>query len=202
MKLYEQYKALLEDTTVGVYHGDGRKAIVKKTGTGRHWVMMFRNGKRSPDEDYTSARNEEDAHDFARSEMQIPARKIHEDTIDESNEIRVKDGKTYVSAHAVLVRARAIAKANDSFKDKKKLILDVTHEHMKQARHDLIKQHGLNESEVEFIEERINMPQGHENTKDRISDEAKENRGQVKKMMGNRSPMELIARIIAKRIRE
>lgn len=132
MNLFEEYKALMEDATVGVYHGDGRKAVVKKTGTGRHWVMMFRNGKRSPDEDYTTAKNEDDAHDFAQSEMRIPASK-------------------HVAENAEL-------------------------------------------------SERINMPQGHEIVPDRISNDTKDKRGRVKKMMGNRVPMELIARILARKI--
>lgn len=133
MNLFSRYQELVEDTTVGVYHGDNRKAVVKKTGTGRHWVMMFRNGKRSPDEDYTTAKDENDAHDFAETEMRISGRKSG----------------------------------------------------------------GMSE---ETIEERINTPQGHEIVPDRISNDTKEKRGRVKKMMGNRVPMELIARILARKV--
>jgi hypothetical protein len=46
--------------------------------------------------------------------------------------------------------------------------------------------------------ERINMPQGHEVVPDRIADGALEKRGRVKKMMGNRMPIEIIAKILAK----
>lgn len=46
--------------------------------------------------------------------------------------------------------------------------------------------------------ERINMPQGHEVVPDKITDGAVEKRGRVKKMMGNRMPIEIIARILAK----
>lgn len=48
--------------------------------------------------------------------------------------------------------------------------------------------------------ERIDMPQGHKETSDPISDDAVERRGRVKKMMGNRVPMEIIARILAGKI--
>lgn len=131
MNLYEKFKTLVEETTVGVYHGGNRKAVVKKTAIGRHWVMMFRDGKRSPDEDYTTAKNEDDAHDFAQSEMQIASKK-------QQNE--------------------------------------------------------------NTISETINKPQGHEVVPDRISNATKEKRGRVKKMMGNRVPMELIARILARKV--
>jgi len=49
--------------------------------------------------------------------------------------------------------------------------------------------------------ERINMPQGHEIVPDKITDGALEKRGRVKKMMGNRMPIEIIARILAKGIK-
>lgn len=56
------------------------------------------------------------------------------------------------------------------------------------------KEHSKNES---TISERINMPQGHLETADPISDDSKEGKGHIKKMMGNRNPIEIIANILA-----
>lgn len=50
------------------------------------------------------------------------------------------------------------------------------------------------------VSERINMPQGHEDVPDKIADGAIEKRGRIKKMMGNRMPMEIIARILSKKV--
>jgi hypothetical protein len=50
------------------------------------------------------------------------------------------------------------------------------------------------------LDERINMPQGHQETADPITDDAVEKRGRVKKMMGNRVPMEVIAKILAGKV--
>lgn len=49
------------------------------------------------------------------------------------------------------------------------------------------------------VSERINNPAGREIVPDKITDGAVEKRGRVKKMMGNRMPMEIIARILSKR---
>lgn len=223
--LYERYKSLSEETTVGVYHGDSRKAVVKKTGTGRHWVMMFRNGKRSPDEDYTTAKDENDAHDFAQSEMRIPSRKsrnMSESIKDEIRKSRARYDKTLgnyeikddMVGSARVTKDPLVRVTYDYYGSNKEVPLYTKHHDVRTTDKDeaikLIK--GLvggsnhraeiiNETSEE-INERINKPQGHENTDDKISDDSKKNRGKVKKMMGNRAPMELIARIIAKRIRE
>lgn len=52
---------------------------------------------------------------------------------------------------------------------------------------------------VAKIEERISEPQGHLETADRISDDSKKNGVGPKKMMGNRTPLEIIARILARK---
>lgn len=54
--------------------------------------------------------------------------------------------------------------------------------------------------EKESVNERINMPQGHEVVPNRIEDGTLAKRGRVKKMMGNRVPMEIIARILARKV--
>lgn len=56
----------------------------------------------------------------------------------------------------------------------------------------------LNKNES-FIEERINMPQGHERSGDPITKDSEEGSGPKKKMMGNRTPLEIIAKILAGR---
>lgn len=78
-------------------------------------------------------------------------------------------------------------------------------EHMKDADYegaDLKDTHEFAADEIAHREkklfERINMPQGHENIPDPITDGATEKRGRVKKMMGNRMPIEIIAKILAK----
>jgi hypothetical protein len=58
------------------------------------------------------------------------------------------------------------------------------------------KEHKKNES---VIDERINEPQGHLESADHISDDSETGRGQKKKMMGNRTPLEIIAKILAGR---
>ena len=49
------------------------------------------------------------------------------------------------------------------------------------------------------LSERINMPQGHLESADRISDDSKKNGVAPKKQMGNRTPLEIIAKILAGR---
>lgn len=53
--------------------------------------------------------------------------------------------------------------------------------------------------EQEQIQERINKPQGHKETADPISDDSKAGRGRVKKMMGNKASVEVIASILARK---
>lgn len=48
------------------------------------------------------------------------------------------------------------------------------------------------------IQERINEPQGREHPGDPISKDTEEGSGPKKKMMGNRTPLEIIAKILAK----
>jgi hypothetical protein len=60
------------------------------------------------------------------------------------------------------------------------------------------KQTSTDESATD-ITERINMPQGHLESADRISDDSKKNGVSPKKQMGNRTPLEIIAKILAGR---
>lgn len=50
---------------------------------------------------------------------------------------------------------------------------------------------------IENVEERILEPQGHIETADHISDDSKKNGVSPKKQMGNRTPLEIIAKILA-----
>lgn len=47
------------------------------------------------------------------------------------------------------------------------------------------------------INERILEPQGHKESPDKITDDSEERKGRVKKMMGNRTPLEIISKILA-----
>ena len=47
------------------------------------------------------------------------------------------------------------------------------------------------------VTERINEPQGHLESRDRITDDSKKNGVGPKKMMGNHTPLEIIAKILA-----
>lgn len=59
--------------------------------------------------------------------------------------------------------------------------------------------HRKNEKKNKSVDERILEPQGHLETKDRISDASNADKGVKKKMMGNRTPLEIIAKILAGR---
>lgn len=66
--------------------------------------------------------------------------------------------------------------------------------------------HGFAKEEMEFrkkehsknVTERILEPQGHMETADHITDDSSKGHGPKKKMMGNHTPLEIIAKILAK----
>jgi hypothetical protein len=47
------------------------------------------------------------------------------------------------------------------------------------------------------MNERILEPQGHKESPDKITDDSENEKGRVKKMMGNRTPLEIISKILA-----
>lgn len=47
------------------------------------------------------------------------------------------------------------------------------------------------------VDERILEPQGHKESPDKITDDSEEGKGKTKKMMGNRTPLEIISKILA-----
>lgn len=47
------------------------------------------------------------------------------------------------------------------------------------------------------VTERILEPQGHKESPDKITDDSENEKGRTKKMMGNRTPLEIISRILA-----
>lgn len=63
--------------------------------------------------------------------------------------------------------------------------------------HDFAKEEMKVRSIKEQVDERIKEPQGHEHSGDPISKDTEEGSGPKKKMMGNRTPLEIIARILA-----
>jgi hypothetical protein len=48
------------------------------------------------------------------------------------------------------------------------------------------------------VSERIDMPQGHKESPDPITDDSETGKGKIKKQMGNRTPLEIIAKILSK----
>lgn len=50
--------------------------------------------------------------------------------------------------------------------------------------------------------ERIHEPQGHEESPDHIADDSKKNGVSPKKQMGNKTPLDIIARILAGRTKK
>lgn len=57
--------------------------------------------------------------------------------------------------------------------------------------------HRTKEKNESVLNERINKPQGHLESADPITDDSETGRGRTKKMMGNRTPLEIIAKILA-----
>lgn len=66
--------------------------------------------------------------------------------------------------------------------------------------------HEFAQEEMEFrkkeakkVNERILEPQGHKESPDKIADDSDRGKGKIKKMMGNRMPLEIISKILAGR---
>lgn len=64
------------------------------------------------------------------------------------------------------------------------------------ARDEML--HRMKSKNESSIDERIDMPQGHKESPDPISDDSGKGTGKVKKQMGNRTPLEVIAKILAR----
>lgn len=54
-------------------------------------------------------------------------------------------------------------------------------------------------AEDDSVNERIDLPQGHLESADHITDDSNRGKGPTKKMMGNRTPLEIVAKILAGR---
>lgn len=63
--------------------------------------------------------------------------------------------------------------------------------------HTEMKYRQKQEEKKKTVQERIDEPQGHLESKDRIADDSKKNGVGPKKQMGNRTPLEIIAKILA-----
>jgi hypothetical protein len=77
---------------------------------------------------------------------------------------------------------------------------DYTHSNADDV-HEFAKDEMAHRSKVKnesSLDERINMPQGHVESPDPISDDSGKGIGKTKKQMGNRTPLEVIAKILAK----
>lgn len=73
---------------------------------------------------------------------------------------------------------------------------DYEHDDPKEV-HDFAKEEMKVRSVSEELNERIKEPQGHKKSGDPISKDTDEGSGPKKKMMGNRTPLEIIAKILA-----
>jgi hypothetical protein len=180
--LFSRVISLQEAAGTKYDSGVGYTARVFKKGT-THVAKFFKNGEHMKDADY----EHDDAHDFAKEEMEYrksQAKRKTNESVDPKSHIEQTladfDINSSVSDGEVKVHKDNKAKAS-------RLIKKLGYSHKVVG--------GLNE-ESEEISERINKPQGHENTADKITDDSKDGRGHVKKMMGNRVPMEIVAKLL------
>lgn len=188
MNTYKKIRSILEARGT-IYHGpDGHTArVFTNKETGYTTAKLFKNGVHNKDTDF-SHKDSDEVHDFAKEEMAIKraqAKKTTNESLDPKDHIESSladlDINSSVNGNVVKVHKSNANKAQ-------RIIKKLGYDHKVES--------GLNE---ESVQERINMPQGHMNTPDPISDSSLSARGRVKKMMGNRTPMELIAKIIAKK---
>lgn len=206
--LYQRFKTLVEhdeaepDDGFNTYHSSlsGHKAVISKDKGGRHIVKFYHHGKHMTDADYVG-RSENDAHEFAADEMAL-RRHVHR--LSEGKGIPL-DGHAYhsksdESLRFIMKDATEAAKAMQDHSPKaESKYLDQANDAATVLHYR--KTNGITIKESEEVSERINMPQGRERTPDRITNDTEDNKGgRVKKMMGNRLPMELIARILSRKI--
>jgi hypothetical protein len=112
-----------------------------------------------------------------------------EEAIEESYKSCVdKNGRTKLSAEAVIKKAREIAAQDIVANPPKARKLTVNREHMDAARKF-------------FLQERIDKPQGIE-VGDPISKDSKEGNGRVKKQMGNKAPVEAIVSLLTHKLKK
>ena len=184
MNLFDKFKALTEGTsTLYKAEGTGYTARVVQA-SGKHIAKFFKDGEHMKSSDYEGT-DKEDAHGFAKDEMEFRKKEKSEsvEQLDELSADKLKAYKEKIKSvpvadtnvlHKSFVHARGTERAGEKIKDISKKIV--------------VKE--------ENLDERINEPQGHVHQPDPITDASKEE-GHKKKMMGNRTPMEIIAKILA-----
>lgn len=184
MNTFKQFKSLQEATGKVYDSGVGYTArVISKDG--KHVAKFFKNGQHMQDADYEH-KDSKDVHEFARDEMEYRKNSAQKnESIDPKDHIETslanRDINSKVDGNSVQVHKSNLDKA-------KRLVKRLGYSHTVKS--------GLNE---ETLDERNNMPQGHKETPDPISDDSSSDNGRVKKMMGNRTPLNIIATILAKR---
>lgn len=184
MNSFSKIKALVEIAGQKYDSGVGYTSRVVKL-KNKHIAKFFKDGKHMSDADY-EGQDEKDAHEFARDEMAYRKKeKMKNESVDPKDHIE----QTLASADINSEVKGDVVKVHKSNKSRaERLLKKMGHTHKVET--------GLNE---ETLTERIHLPQGTNNTTDKIADDAINSRGRVKKMMGNRSPLDVIARILAGR---
>lgn len=188
--LFAKYKELCEaaGSTLYTAPGTGYTArVVSKNG--KHVAKFFKDGQHMQHSDYDHT-DLNDVHEFAREEMAFrlkeaknPVNELSTELLksytDKVREIPVSPVKTIHTAAKHLIGKR---RATD------RIELDAL---MKKRQ-----KMGLATEDV--IAERINMPQGHKESADPISDDSATRIGRKKTQMGTKTPsLEIIAKILA-----
>lgn len=180
MSLFDKYKSILEVKGTEYNSGAGYTARVVKL-KDKHIAKFFKDGKHMTDADY-EGKDEADAHEFAQDEMAVRA-KPKSESLDPKDYIEQALANIDINAK---VDGEVVSVHSSNKTRAKRLLTRLGHTHRVVGN--------LDEA---LISERINLPQGHQRTADPISNDAINNRGRVKKMMGNRTPIEIIAKILA-----
>lgn len=188
--LFSRYKELVESAHSTLYTapGTGYSArVISKNG--KHVAKFFKDGTHMKHSDYDD-KDPNDVHEFAREEMAYrlknPDSAVNELSTellkkysDKVREIPVSPIKTIHTAAKHLIGKRRASE---------KIQLDTV---MKKRE-----QMGLATEDV--VTERINMPQGHKESADPISDDSATRIGRKKTQMGTKAAsLEIIAKILA-----
>jgi len=182
MNTLEKYKHITEVKGTQYTSGTDYTARVVKLGN-KHIAKFFNKGEHMKDADY-EGQNEKDAHEFANDEMEYRKKQKNE-SVDGKDHIE----QTLASAD---INSKVDGQSVKVHKDNKAKAARI----VKRMGYSHKVESGLNESDD--LNERINMPQGHKETPDPISDDSSKH-GAVKKMMGNKKTVDIVAKILARK---
>lgn len=185
MNLFSKYKQLVEGAST-LYKADGTgytSRVISKNG--KHVAKFFKDGVHMKSSDYEGT-DPTDVHDFAKEEMEFRKKEKSESVIDEAKvkPMTKKGFELTIGDYTPNDNMVGVAKVI-----KAELPTDKIKDELTKKKSTLMKEDNL--------DERIHEPQGHVHQPDPITDASKEDEGRKKKMMGNRTPMEIIAKILA-----